>query len=254
MGCCAAPRVAGPVAPVHEEEVDAAVAVGVERGDAGAHRLGHPLLARRRRSRGRTRRRRPSSRPRSGSRRRPASAREPEWGRRASSRASGRRWRRTRMQRRSEEISSNGHEAEMLPQRVRPRFHRKVRAMKRTVPTLSFAASSSSPCRRGVPLRGGVAGAPEAAPARGRGADTLCGGAVDRSFEGDVRGEDRDSDFFEGGDRHDLVERQGARRSRRRPPAAPTGARRFPRSRGRGRQDYVRFTFQRNLSPGRLGS
>ena len=38
-------RVSRPVAAVDEEKVDAAIAVGVERRDAGAHGLGHPLLA-----------------------------------------------------------------------------------------------------------------------------------------------------------------------------------------------------------------
>src|SRR5664279_5683584 len=37
--------IARPVAAVYEEKVDAAVAVRVERGHAGAHRLRHPLLS-----------------------------------------------------------------------------------------------------------------------------------------------------------------------------------------------------------------
>src|ERR1035441_2527780 len=52
--------------------------------------------------------------------------------------------------------------------------------------------------------------APDAAPPRGRGSDALCGGAVDRSFAGDVQGKGGDSDFLESGIRHALAEWEGA--------------------------------------------
>ena len=72
---------------------------------------------------------------------------------------------------------------------------------------------------------------------------------MDRSFEGEVRGEDRNTDFCEGGDRHDLVERQGARGGNGVRHRAE-GSEAIPATAAAAGSDFVRLTFQRNLSPG----
>src|ERR1017187_6164660 len=97
---------------------------------------------------------------------------------------------------------------------------RMIRPVKKTGTVRHHEEVHSSPVRHGNPAlrvlrpprrRTRTARGAEAAFASGRGSDTLCGGALGRSFEGDVQGKGGDSDFPEKGIRHALAEREGAR-------------------------------------------
>ena len=111
---------------------------------------------------------------------------------------------------------------------MRSNFQVKFRPMIKPAPVLS---SSHPRAERLRPRRGPAA--PEAPPARGRRAVALRGGAVAGPVEGQVRGKDRDRDFFEGRDGHRLVEREGARRANGVRAPRRRGARRFPPRRRR---------------------